>query len=200
MESNNESNDKSPGEKTRCCTGKAGGGENGKRCCRRHGRIGIALVVGAIIGAVAFNAYSRQPGIGSMCSNWHGHRGPHELFGAKDARQGAEFVVDRMMSEVKADDAQKLKARGIVDTAASDLQELAAQHHESHKELVAILSAPTLDRAKLEALRIKSVHSVDESSKRIVVAVADLAEILTPAQRLQLVERIERKHGFQGSE
>ena len=201
MDTNDESpSDGTSAEKRKCCSGKAGGEEHGKRCCRRRRWIGAALVVGVIASLVAFNAYSGQSGSGSMCSTWHGHRGSHELFGTRDATRHAEFVVDRIMNEVKANDAQKLKARGIADAVAGDLKKMATQHRESHREFVAILSEPTLDRAKLEALRSKTAHSVDESSKRIAVAVADLAEVLTPAQRLQLIERMEKKHGFLATE
>ena len=194
METDNESS--SNGASTeKCCSGK--GGEHGHRRCRRRGWIGAALVVGAIVSLVAFNAHSGQSGTGSMCSSWHG---PHGLFAAKDSTQQAEFVVDRLMSELKADDAQKLKARAIADAAAGDLKELAIQHRETHQELAAILAAPTLDRAKLEALRSKTASSLDQSSKRITVAVADLADVLTPAQRLQLVEKMEKHHALLATE
>lgn len=190
METNNESpSNGTPPEKTKCCTGKTCGGEPGKRCCRRRHWIGAALVIGVIVAVVAFT---------SNC--WRGQYGPHGYFGSKDATHVAEFVVDRIMNEVKADDAQKLKARGIADATAGDLKKLAVQHRENHKEFVAILSEPTLDRAKLEALRSKTARSLDESSKRISVAVADLADVLTPAQRQQLADRIERKRVFHISE
>lgn len=187
METNNESpNTGTPPEKTKCCVGKAGVGETGRCCSRRHRWIGAILAIGAIVAVVAFT---------TNC--WRSPYGPHSFFGNKDAKHVAEFVVDRIMSEVKADDAQKLKARGIADAAAGDLKELVMQHRESHKMLVAILREPTLDRAKLEALRVKTAQSLDESSKRISVAMADLADVLTPAQRLQLVERMEKNHGFE---
>lgn len=187
METNNESpSNGTPPEKTKCCPGRVGGGETGKCCSRRHRWIGAFLVVGMIAAVVAFSA-----------NCWRGQYGPHGFFGTKDATHFAEFVVDRIMSEVKADDAQKLKARGIADAAAANLKELAIQHRESHKALVTILSEPTLDRAKLEELRTKTTRNLDESSKRITVALADLAEVLTPTQRLQLAERMEKKHGFQ---
>ncbi len=174
MNTNDEppSNGTSP-EKTKCCS-------------RRRPWIGVALVVGVIVAVVAFTT-----------NGWRSNYGPHGFTGTKDATRVAEFVVDRIMSEVKADDTQKLKAREIAAAAAGDLKELATQHRENHKALAAILSEPTLDRAKLEALRSKASRSLDESSKRITVAAADLAEVLTPAQRLQLTERMEKKHGFQ---
>lgn len=189
METNNESpSTGAPPEKTKCCFGKTGAGETGRCCSRRHRWIGAVLAIGVIVAAVAFTA-----------NCWRSQYGPHGFFGSKDATHVAEFVVNRIMSEVKADDAQKLKARAIADATAGDLKELAMQHRESHTALVAILSEPTLDRAKLEALRAKTAQSLDESSKRISVAMADLADVLTPAQRLQLVERMERNHGFQAS-
>ena len=180
-------------EKTKCCLGNGRDGEAGRCGSRRYGWIGAALLFSAI---VAVFAYFTQSDDGERYSGWHDRHDPSTFFGASDATRKVEFVVDRVMRELKADDAQKLKAREIAGAAAGDLKELALQHRESRQELVAILGAPTLDRTKLEALRAKTVYSLDQSSKRITVAVADLADVLTPAQRQQLVERIEKEHSF----
>ena len=178
-------------EETKCCLGNGRDGEAGRCGSRRYRWIGAALLVGAIVAVFAFFTQSDD---GERYFGWHDRHGPSAMFSGSDATKKVEFVVDRIMSELKADDAQKRKAREIADTAAGDLKELALQHRESRQELVAMLRAPTLDRARLEALRAKTVHSLDQSSTRITVAVADLADVLTPAQRLRLVERIEKQH------
>lgn len=61
-------------------------------------------------------------------------------------------------------------------------------------QLRAILVAPTIDRAKLESLRVGQLRTRNLISKRLADAVADAADVLTPAQRSQLVEVMDR-HG-----
>lgn len=103
----------------------------------------------------------------------------------------AEWLVDRMMDDVKASDEQKTKARAIVKSAASDMQALVAQHRDSHDALLNIVKAPVLDRGQLEALRARTVSGMDESSKRLTTAFGDLLEVLTPEQRQELAARFE---------
>lgn len=127
---------------------------------------------------------------------WLAHGGSHMRFGSEETMRHAEWMTDRLMSDVNASAAQKTKARGIADAAAGDLQNLVVQHRENRKALVAMLKEPTLDRNKLEALRAGSLHSFDEASKRIATAMGDLADVLTPAQRLQLAESMEKRDRF----
>ena len=46
--------------------------------------------------------------------------------------------------------------------------------------LIEILSQPEIDLARLQALRTEKVKQMEEMSERMVQAVADAAEVLTP--------------------
>jgi Spy/CpxP family protein refolding chaperone len=50
-----------------------------------------------------------------------------------------------------------------------------------------------VDRAALEAVRVEAIQHMDLASKDLVKAVADVAEVLTPAQRQQLAE-LHKRH------
>jgi Spy/CpxP family protein refolding chaperone len=71
--------------------------------------------------------------------------------------------------------------------------------HEAHfaafKQFHEVISAPSIDRARLESLRAEQVKSLDEASKRLVTAISDAAEILTPEQRAKLVAEFDNHHG-----
>jgi Spy/CpxP family protein refolding chaperone len=58
-------------------------------------------------------------------------------------------------------------------------------------QALALLAAPTLDRAAVEKLRTDAVAKFDAKSKTMVAAVLDVADQLTPAQRTQLTAEIE---------
>ena len=57
---------------------------------------------------------------------------------------------------------------------------------------VETLAAPTVDRAKLETLRADQMKLAETATKRATDAVADIADVLTPAQRADLGQRVER--------
>ena len=110
-----------------------------------------------------------------------------------------EFAVDRALWSVDATSEQRSKITAIIERAADDLLTLRDKHLEGRKQLGEALAAPTIDRAKIEALRTEQMKLADAASKRVADAVADAAEVLTPAQRADLARRIElRRRWFRG--
>lgn len=169
------------------------------RCRRWHGHCRpVHRWIGAllIIAILAFFAHSAYYGRTWDCTSRYEPRGSYTHFGAGDAPRVAGWMIDRLLYDAKASDAQRSKARAIVDTAAGDLQQLARQHGETHQALLALLKDPTFDRGKLESLRARSLSDLDESSKRLSTAVGDLVELLTPEQRQRVAESIEKWHRF----
>ncbi len=53
--------------------------------------------------------------------------------------------------------------------------------------------APSIDRVALEALRAEQMQRADAMSKRVLAAVADAAEVLTPAQRVRFAEHMKKR-------
>ena len=186
MEHNaNESIDKPDANNEKC-------GKCEKCCCRCHCRrcrlLAVVIVGVAIAASVCF--YRSQSADSSASRYWMHHSAFRAHDG--DVKQHADWVVNRLLSEVKANDDQKEKARQIVGAAAAEMTQLASHHDEDRKALVAILSAPEIDRAKLESWRVNLAKEFDGASLRLTTAAADLAEVLTPDQRAQLVRQVEQ--------
>ena len=55
-----------------------------------------------------------------------------------------------------------------------------------------LLTANTIDRAALEKVRAERLAEADRVSKELVNALADVAEVLTPEQRVIVNERLEQ--------
>lgn len=110
--------------------------------------------------------------------------------------------LDRMLKhlyvEIDATDAQKEKLGPIVKDAVKDLRPLRAKMRAARKDAVGLLTQDSVDRAAIEKLRAEQMQAAEQASKRLARALADAAEVLTPAQRKQLAEHIGRRWGHRG--
>jgi Spy/CpxP family protein refolding chaperone len=75
-----------------------------------------------------------------------------------------------------------------------DLFRLRQQHQANRDAFHAQLGGATVDRAALEEVRKSEIALADEASKRLVRALADVADVLTPEQREALMDRFHRHH------
>lgn len=98
--------------------------------------------------------------------------------------------ISRLYAEVQATDAQKAKIDPLVKAAMADLKPMHEQLHALHKKLLEQASAPTIDRAGLEATRQQGLVLADQASKRLIQLVADIGDVLTPEQRKKLAEHL----------
>jgi periplasmic protein CpxP/Spy len=110
-----------------------------------------------------------------------------------------ERMTNRLAWEVDASSEQKQKISAIITGVATDLDPLRQQFLDGRKAIAEALAAPTIDRGKLEALRAQHMQLADTASKRLIAAIADAGDVLTPAQRAELAKRIEeRARWFRG--
>ena len=107
---------------------------------------------------------------------------------------GPERMIDFALSSVGASSEQKLKIIQIAQGAFNDLRPLRDRRYTMGLKLAILLKADTVDRAAIERLRAEEFAAFEAGSKRATQAIADAAEVLTSAQRQQLVERWESRH------
>ncbi|MGH7389181.1 MAG: Spy/CpxP family protein refolding chaperone [Candidatus Rokuibacteriota bacterium] len=156
-------------------------------------RAAIATLIAGVATGVGVKAFAHA-GYGG----WHrgGFMGAH----ADPAR--LDEHLDRMLRhlyvEIDATDAQQQLLAPIVQAAARDLLPLRAKIHDGRRQAVELLSQDGVDRAALESLRDDQIRLVEQASRRLTQALADMADVLTPEQRRQLAERIGRWHGRRG--
>jgi Spy/CpxP family protein refolding chaperone len=147
---------------------------------RRLGLIAVAASVVAIVGSAL--AFAHTSG---------GHHGP---MAGQSPEQHHEHML-AMLTKVGASDAQKAQIEGIMKPAMDDMKATHEAHFAAFKQFHEAISAPSIDRARLESLRAEQVKSLDAASKRLVTAISDAVEILTPEQRAKLVEEFGKHHG-----
>ena len=157
-------------------------------------RAAIATAIAGLTAGIGFKAFAQGSG------PWHG---PHGGFwGASLDPATMDERLDRVLKhlyvEIDATEAQKQQLAPIVKAAAHDLLPMRTQFHDGRRHAVDLLSRESVDRAALEALRANQLRLAEQASIRFTQALADIADVLTPAQRKQLAERIGRWHGRRG--
>lgn len=146
-------------------------------------RITLATLVGGVAAGVGFKAFGH--------GRWHGH-GPID---AAEMERHLDRMLKHLYVEIDATQEQRQQLEPIVKQAAKDLLPLRDNLHAGRRQAIELLSQERVDPSALEALRARQIGIADEASRRLTRAVADAAEVLTPAQRKGLAAHFARRHG-----
>lgn len=146
-----------------------------------------ALVVTAGVAGVTGVAMAEN---GPMIHMMHGMPGHGGMMSTDPAAMAAH--LDKMIATMVPDATpeQKAKLMEIARGVHTDLGAVHAQFGQAHKRIHDILLQPTVDRAALEALRVGQMQQMDAASKRVLTALADAAEVLTPEQRARVAQHM----------
>ena len=148
----------------------------------------------AVLAAVATIA----PRVRAFHRGFHGH-GSHGFAGLvhnpERAKERAALATEWALRAVDGTEEQMKQARVITDRLVDELVPLAARYHDQRQAMARELEKPELDREALERLRREGMTLAEEASKATVDAVADLAEVLRPDQRVELLKLLHRFHG-----
>jgi periplasmic protein CpxP/Spy len=147
---------------------------------RRLAVIAIAASLLAIAGGTL--AYAHSGG---------GHHGPMSGRSAEDHLEH----MQAMLTKIGASDAQKSQIEGLLKPAFEEMKAAHEAHSAAFAQFHEAITAPSIDRARIEALRAGQLKSLDEASRRLVTAITDAAEVLSPDQRAALAEQIRSHHG-----
>ena len=152
------------------------------------------LAAGALVTLVAARpiAAAIQQG-GDFHRRWAAHWGGHEM-SPDAAKEHLQVAAKWALRDIDATSEQQDKVNAIVAAAVDDFFRLREQHHANQAALHAQLTGATIDRAALEETRKSEMALADAASKRLVQALADISEVLTPEQRQAVAERIHRHH------
>ena len=146
----------------------------------------ILTAVVAVTGLAGANAAADGHGRG------FGGHGRHH--GPMDAASAAKHI-DKLVERVAGDGTPQQKARlaEIAKSAFADLQGTHAEFRAAHARVHTLLMQPAIDRVALEQLRAEQIARMDKVSKRLLTAVEDAAEVLTPEQRVRFHELMKKR-------
>lgn len=148
----------------------------------------VAAVVIGLAGSIGLAAWAHGGG----------HRGPGAaafgapgMFAGSPERMGR--MVDHMLRDVNATEAQRTQIQQIVTAAAADLKTQREAGQGLRDRAAALFTSPTVDANAAESLRQQMLGQHDQASKRVMQAMLDISRVLTPEQRTQLAERMKQR-------
>lgn len=102
--------------------------------------------------------------------------------------------LQRLLDDAKASDTQRLQIKQIVDKAQDDLKALHEEGRGLHEQGLKLWAAPKLDAAAAEKLRQQMTAHHDKVSKRMMQAMLDVGNVLTPEQRATVAKQMAKHH------
>lgn len=151
-------------------------------------RAGVVATVAALMSGAAWHAYAHGgPGFGRGFFGGGMHGAPTD--------EHVERMLKHMFVEVNATPEQQQRIAPIVKQAVADIAPLRKQLQGTREQAMGLMSAEQIDRAAIEQLRASRLQAADQLSRRMTQAMADIADVLTPAQRKELAERMQKRRG-----
>lgn len=147
----------------------------------------VAGVIVAVAGAVAMTAFA-QPQMARFGGHG-GHAGP----GAAGGWMGGPRMTERMLDSVDATEAQRTQIRQIMQAAATDLRAQREAGRALRDQAMSLFTQPSVDANAAEGLRQQMLEQHDQASKRMLKAMLEASQVLTPEQRAQLGERMKQR-------
>ncbi len=129
---------------------------------------------------------------------WGHHRRGHGFFGRRghhdpeEAKEHMQYAAGWMMRKLDVEEPVREQIHARLETAFDDLHPIVEKHRESRGVWVEAMFGETVDREALEAQRKQAMESAEQAMQIFTDTMADVSEMLTPEQRAQITERIER--------
>ncbi|HEY9192930.1 MAG TPA: Spy/CpxP family protein refolding chaperone [Methyloversatilis sp.] len=151
--------------------------------------IATACALAGLVAVVPLASAHQGGGDGPQhCMHQMGHHGPGQM------DQRMERMIERVFTRVGASEQQKARAREIVKASSAEMASLSKGHDDGRQEMIALLSADTIDRDRLEQHRAAHHAQMEQMSKVMTRTLADLAEVLTPEQRREAAKMFAQMH------
>lgn len=131
---------------------------------------------------------------------WRGHHGWGHAMSEADATRAKARIVEKVGDKLDLDAAQRAKLAVLADRLHEQRKALAGPGADPRAEVLALVSGPSFDRAKAQALVESKTQAVGAGSPLVIAALGDFYDSLKPEQQAMVREFMERRgrHGPRG--
>lgn len=156
----------------------------------------LANVPGMAAAAAALEGESGLGFAAEFAADWQRRLADGAIETIVEAR--ADRMIRHLAIEIDATAEQQDKLRAIVRDAVKDLLPVREKLQAARATARELLTQQTIDRAAIEKFRADQIALHEATSKRLVTAIADAAEVLTPEQRRKINDMFPGRGGHWG--
>ena len=165
------------------------------RATSSRNRMMLAGVTAALIGALSLSGISHAADTtasqAAPQASAQKHAGKHRMSPEK-AEKRTQRMIERLVPDATPE--QKIKLAAIAKARFDELRPLKEKLRAARADEMKLLSQPTIDRNALEKARQANQQLADQRSRIVTKSFADAAEVLTPAQRVAVAEKLAKHH------
>jgi len=127
-----------------------------------------------------------------------GHRGEHRHSGWSEERvtEMRGKAIDRVSSKLDLNAEQKQKLGLLADEMLAARKAVKGDSATPREELKALIAGEKFDRSKAQQLMEQKTKAAQGSSPKVIEAMANFYDSLTPAQQAQVREFMDKRRGW----
>lgn len=161
-------------------------------------QVGDAVVQAITDAHDAFTPVQRRAVVDYLRAQHGARKGAFAGHGAMLAHGMILAHIDRALDALKATDAQRQSIHQAAEQALTAVASARQAHQADFEQGLELFAADRIDMTKLGALRARQQAQASQTGDAIVAAVTQAHDVLTPAQRKQLVSFVQAHHGRGG--
>lgn len=128
-----------------------------------------------------------------------GSRGEHRHGGGWSEERITEMrgkAIEKVSERLELNEAQKQKLGVLADEMLAQRKALRGDTANPRAEMQALIAGDKFDRTRAQTLLEQKTQAVQAGGPRVIAAMADFYDSLTPAQQAQVREKMEKRHGW----
>lgn len=163
-------------------------------------RIMLAGATAALVGVMSLAGVSQAADTANTTANAapqaaQQHTGKHRQMSPEQVEKRTQRMIERLVPDATPE--QKTRLAAIAKANFEQLRPLKEKMRAARADEMKLLSQPTIDRNALEKSRQARQQLADQRSRIVTKSFADAAEVLTPAQRVAVAEKLAKhRHHF----
>ena len=117
---------------------------------------------------------------------------------SKSPEEKIEFVVEHVSDELDLTDEQESKVKNLAEEVHSRMESQKNTTHEVYTTILGEIKNSSVDKEKLSSVIDNKMNNINELKPFFVDKFAEFHQILTPEQRNELAEKMEKLHKRMG--